>query len=115
MSSNKGYSWSAEHLLPVDFEEGQSGCESVDKQVGVVCRVVLLRVKVLTHATHAHTTKHIVSHIFGMTLLLERESNLASNICCYHERYQVESSISSQFTIASTFEIRVDSVMLVRM
>lgn len=74
MSSNKGYSWSAEHLLPVDFEEGQSGCESVDKQVGVVCRVVLLRVKVLTHATHAHTTKHIVSHIFRMTLLLEKKA-----------------------------------------
>lgn len=63
MSSDKGYSWSAEHLLPVDFEEGQGGCKSVHKQVDVVCRVVLLRVKFLTHATHAHTTKHIISHI----------------------------------------------------
>lgn len=63
MNSDKGYSWSAEHLLPVDFEEGQGGCKSVHKQVDVVCCVVLLRVKFLTHATHAHTTEHIISHI----------------------------------------------------
>lgn len=69
MSSDKGYGWSAEHLLPVDFEEGQGGCESIDKQVDVVCRVVLLRVNVLTHATHAHTTEHIISHIFRIILL----------------------------------------------
>jgi len=60
MSSDKGYGWSAEHLLPVDFEEGQGSCVSADKQVGIVCHVVLLRVKVLTHATHAYTTKHMI-------------------------------------------------------
>jgi hypothetical protein len=47
-------------LLPVDFEEGQGSCVSADKQVGIVCHVVLLRVKVLTHATHAYTTKHMI-------------------------------------------------------
>lgn len=63
MSSDKCYGWPAEHMLPVDCKEGQVGCESVDKQGGVICRVVFLRVKVLTHATHAYTNKHIVSCI----------------------------------------------------
>lgn len=59
MSGNKCYSWPAEHLFPVDRKEGQVGRESVDKQGCIVCRVVFLRVKVLTHATYAHTTEHI--------------------------------------------------------
>ena len=59
MSSNKGYSWPAEHLLPVDGEEGQVGCKSVGKEGCIICCVVLLRVKVLRHATNAHTTAHI--------------------------------------------------------
>lgn len=63
MGSDKCYGWPAEHLLPVDFEECQVGCESVDKQGGVVCRIVLLRVKVLTHATHAHTSDHIMKAV----------------------------------------------------
>lgn len=73
MSSDKGYSWSAEHLFPVDFEEGQGGCESIDKQIDVDCRVVLLHIKVLTHATHAHTTKHIISHISRINCLMFEE------------------------------------------
>lgn len=63
MSSNKCYGWPAEHLLPVDCKKGQVGCESVDKQGGIICRVVFLRVKVLTHATHVYQQTHSKLHI----------------------------------------------------
>jgi len=112
MSSDKGYSWSAEHLLPVDFEEGQGGCKSVHKQVDVVCCVVLLRIKFLTHATHAHTTEHIISHIRIIQdkfycLMLEDET--ISNIFAFISHcISWTFSISTQLTIAqSTFEIQV--------
>lgn len=63
MSSNKCYGRPAEHLFPVHGEEGQVGCKYVGEEVRVVCRIVLLRIKVLTHATYAHTTKKHISYV----------------------------------------------------